>query len=366
MMSKQNLLTLPEVTLSKINYAFFTNEDGHSEAGYLIDDQKTRNVNVYSSEQLPGKGFDPAERILANIQMCFQELGAGDEVRHKFFMTSYYANMGKSAPLIISCDNLDHLYELKTRASQNLSHEDEDKSNPNRLGLEPSMRAAIGKSDISVIRADALIFKGIPEESIAVLGASGDAHPIMMFDDENKIACYISGAHMTLKQGVLEQSFDRMINLGANSSNIRLAIGPGLGPKSYEFGENAPEYFSIPEEHIDRVLKPVFDTAGMKKYLIDIKELISVKLIGRLSPENIYNLELDTMGFDLYDEVTEELGKTFLRRKTTINFEEINKSGPLFFGARRSIMQQSGDLMKHNAGAYNTVGRHGAGFSLKP
>lgn len=158
--------------------------------------------------------------------------------------------------------------------------------------------------------ADALIFKGIPGESIAVLGASGDAHPIMMY----KIACYISGAHMTLKQGVLGQSFDRMIVLGANPSNIRLAIGPGLGPKSYEFGENAPEYFSIPEEHIDRVLKPVLDTAGMKKY----KELISVKLIGRLSPENIYNLELDTMGFDLYDEVTEELGKTFLRRKTTV------------------------------------------------
>ena len=54
------------------------------------------------------------------------------------------------------------------------------------------------------------------------------------------------------------------------------------------------------------------------------------------------------------------------KRKTTINFEEPNKSGPLFFSARRSIMQQSGDLMQHNSGAYNTVGRHGAGFSLKP
>lgn len=366
MMSKENLLTLPELTLSKINYAFFTNEDGHSDAGYLIDGQKTRNVNVYSSEQLPGKGFDPAERVLANIQMCFRELGAGDEVKHKFFMTSYYANMGKSAPLIISCDNLDYLYELKAQASHNLSCEDEDKSNPNRLGLEPSMRAAIGNSDISVVRADALIFKGIPEESIAVLGASGDAHPIMMFDDENKIACYISGAHMTLKQGVLEQSFDRMIALGANPSNIRLVIGPGLGPKSYEFGENAPEYFSIQEERCARVFRPVLDTAGNIRYLIDIKELVSVKLIGRLPPENIHNIELDTMGFDLYDEVSEEHGDTFLKRKTTINFEELNKSGSLFFGARRSIMQQSGDLMQHNSGAYNTVGRHGAGFSLKP
>lgn len=365
MMSKENLITIPEVTLSKMNYAFFTNEDGHSDAGYLIDGQKTRNVNLYSSEQLPGKGFDPAERVVANMQMCFQELGAGDDVRHKFFMTSYYANMGKSAPLIVSCDNLDHLVELKARASQNLVYEDEDKSNPNRLGLEPSMRAAIGDSDISVIRADALIFKGIPGESIAVLGASGDAHPIMMFDDENKIACYISGAHMTLKQGVLEQSFDRMLELGANPSNIKLLIGPGLGRKSYEFGENAPEYFAISEEDCARVFRPVLDTAGNRKYLIDIRELVSTKLIGRLSPENVHDIELDTMGFDLYDQVSEEHGQTFLKRKTTINFEELNKSGPLFFGARRSIMQQSGDLMQKNSGAYNTVGRHGAGFCLK-
>lgn len=365
-MPKENLLTLPEVTLSKINYAFFTNENGCSDVGYLIDSQKTRNVNIYSSEQPPEKGFDPAERILANIQKCFEELSDGGEIRHKFFMTSYYANMGKSAPRIISCDNLDYLNELKAQASQNLYYEDQDKTNPNRLGLESVMRAAISSSDISVIRADALIFKGIPGESIAVLGASGDAHPIMMFDDENQIACYISGAHMTLKQGVLEQSFDKMIELGANPSRIRLVIGAGLGPKSYEFGENAPEYFAIPEEHMNRVLKPVSDTAGIKKFLIDIKELVCVKLMGRLPAENIHDIGLDTMGFDLYDEVSEEHGSTFLKRKTTLNFEELKKSGLLFFGARRGVMQQSEDLMQQNSGAYNTVGRHGAGCYLKP
>jgi hypothetical protein len=365
MISKENIITLEEVNLSTIDYAFFTNEDGHSDAGYLINDQKTRNVNVYSSEQKPGRGFDPAESVLANIQMCFQELGAGTEVKHKFFMTSYYANMGKSEPLIISCDNLSSLQELKAQASQNLYYEDEDKTNPARLGLEPNMRAAISGSDVSVIRADALIFKGIPGESIAVLGSSGDAHPIMMFDDENKIACYISGAHSSLKQGVLEQSFDRMIALGANPSSIRVVIGPGLGPMSYEFGENAPDYFSI-QEHAEKVLKPVKDTKGDQKYLVDIKELVRIRLRDRLTPENVYNVELDTMGFDLYDEVSEEGGSKFLKRKTTINFEELNKSGPLFFGARRGVMQESGDLMQHNSGAYNTVGRHGAGFSLKP
>ncbi len=154
-----------------------------------------------------------------------------------------------------------------------------------------------------------------------------------------------------------------MLALGADPSAIRVVIGPGLGSKSYEFGDNAPEYFSIPE-HEESVLKPVIDTAGNKKYLVNIKELVSTRLKGKLAPEHIHNIDIDTMGFDLYDEV-EENGSTVLKRKTTINFAELNKNGPLFFGARRSIMQQSADLMERNPGAFNTVGRHGAGFYLK-
>ena len=61
MRSRENLFTIPQVSLSNINYAFFTNEDGHSEAGYLIDCQRTRNVNIYSSDQLLEQGFDPAD-----------------------------------------------------------------------------------------------------------------------------------------------------------------------------------------------------------------------------------------------------------------------------------------------------------------
>lgn len=363
MLAKENIVIVEEVSLSNIDYAFFTNEDGVSDGGYLIDDKKTRNVNIYSSKQKAGNGFDPADRVLANIQTCFEELGAGSPIHHQFFMTSYYANMGKSAPRIFSCDNLADLNALKKQALQNL--DDENPESPNCLSLDPDMKECIRNSGIAVIKADALIFKGIPGESIAVLGASGDAHPIMMFDDENKIACYIAGAHSALKQGVLQQSFDAMIKLGANESNIRLVIGPGLGAKSYEFGPNAPEYFSLQDEAA-KVLSPVKDTEGNPKYLIDVKELVTILLKNRLNPENIYNTALDTMGFDLYDEIKESEESRFLKRKTKINFEELNKNGPLFFGARRTIMEQTGDLMEHNPGAFNTVGRHGAGFCLKP
>jgi hypothetical protein len=72
------------------------------------------------------------------------------------------------------------------------------------------------------------------------------------------------------------------------------------------------------------------------------------------------------MGFNLYDEMLDENGKKTLTRKKIIDFTELNREGPLFFGARRSIMRQADDLRTQNSAAHNTVGRHGAGFFLRP
>lgn len=364
---KENVFTIPEVGLRNMRYAFFTNEDGLSDGGYLIDNKRTRNVNLFSSERKPTDiGFDPAARVVANILQCFFDLGAAekDPKNHKFYLTSYYANEGKSEPLIVSCDNLNDLNTLKQSAAKSLFLDIDDKSNPMRLGLEPEMRKAINSSDISVIRGDALIFKGIPGESIAVLGASGDAHPIMMFDDEKKIACYISGAHAAIKQGVLEKSFQRMVDLGATPAAIRVVIGPGLGPKSYEFGENAPTYFGTTSIE---ALTPVKDSTGAQKYLVDIHKLVIAKLKDKISADKIFNIDIDTTGFDLYTEVEVEVENEkhkVLQRRTKIDFNELNKNGPLFFSARRGIMEQNNDLMARNPGAYNSIGRHGAGFKL--
>lgn len=365
MMSKENMLTVPDVTMDHIDYAFFTNENGHSDAGYLIHGEKTRNLNLASPAQQLDKGYDSPDRVLDNLQLCFQELGGINPVQHKFHMMSYYANLGKSDPLIISCDSLPSINELKAQASRNLFSTITNTEDPNYLELNQSMRDALIQSDIAVIRADALIFKYVRGESVAVVGASGDAHPIMMFDDANKVACYISGSHHAIRKGVFEQSLASMRALGAQPENIRVVIGPGLGPKSYEFGKDAHINFSLPKEGSELIFTPVMDE-GQEKNLINIKNLVIALLKDKVAAENIYDIGLDTMGFDLYDEIpATEQQPAFLKRKTTINFEELSASGPLLFGARRKIMEQTQDLKQHNPGAYNTVGRHGAGFCLK-
>ena len=280
-----------------------------------------------------------------------------EERSHKFFMTTYYA---VDEPLILCCSNLEDMYRLKQQAAQDLFYglNPDEKDPKRRLGLNTEMREALHDSDISTVKADALIFQGISEHNIAVLGASGDAHPIMMFDEQTQIGCYIAGSHAALSKGVLERSFDKMVELGGNPQKIKLFIGPGLGPNSYEFGENAPEYFGIPS-----AVKKVQDSAGKPKCLVDIEKLVIGKLENRLPKENIVNTSLDTMGFDLYDEINIDGVKT-MQRKINIDFVELKESGPLFFGARREVMTMHDSIRAENSGAFSKVGRHAAGFSL--
>ncbi len=358
---KENIYTIDGVSLTNIDYGFFTNQEGESDGGgYCLDGKKTRNVNIYSPECKPESiGFDAPGRVLANIQKCFQELGAGDQETHKFFMTSYYANGGKSDPVIVTCDNLRDLSKLQERAATNLFFNDGNKENPNCLGLVDSMRTVLSQSDVSVVRADALIFKAIPEAKIAVLGPSGDAHPIMMFDDESKIACYIAGAHASIKQSVLERSVDEMVKLGADQTKIKVVIGPGLGPKSYEMGDDVVKNFPMPEEQFERVFTRVTNPEGKSKYLLNIKELISAKLIDKLPSENIHDIGLDTMGTDLYQTTVGIDGVETLKRRENIKRSDLLDLS--FFSARLGSSFLSVDGESDHI-YYNNIGRHGAGF----
>jgi hypothetical protein len=326
--------------LKNIRYGFFTNEAGTSDGSYLVAGGKTRNVNIYSPSQMRDQGFDPAENVYDNIQRCFTELTAGMDqpFNHKFLMATNYAKDGLK---IICCSNLDELTALEITAQTQLAE----------LKLAPEMEPLFRAGDIKALLADALIFKGIPGHLIAAGGISGDAHPIMLVDDEHNIACYLAGTHACLAAGALEQCVDEMIKLGAKQKNIHVLIGPGLGPKSYEFGDNAPAYFGIPAA--------LTEVAGgdKKKYLVNIAHLVSGKLHGRVTPENIHNMDIDTMAFDLYDAKN--------CRRAAIDFDELNKQGILFFGARRSIKQMADSLAAENSGCHSKVGRHFAGFAFK-
>lgn len=335
--------------LSNTQYGFFTMENGSSTGGYVVNGETTRNVNLYSPQDKDKPGYDPAESVLSNLMKCFAELTHGNEGNsnaHKFVMTSNY---GVGGARIISCQSFAELTKLKETAALETE----------ALKFHPDIQSGLIQNNISVIKADSFVFKGIPGELIAAGGASGDAHPIILIDEQSKVCAYISGAHAALKEGVIEKTIESMVAMGADRKKIHLVIGPGLGKNSYEFGvtkrSQSSDDYVTPEEYLNVPADKVTRVQDNSKRLLDIEKIVKFKAMGLISPENIHNIDIDTMGFNLY-----ESGK----RRSTVNFDELHRQGLLFFGARRKIMEDNG-LTAEDPGLHNTVGRHFAGITVK-
>ncbi len=89
-------------------------------------------------------------------------------------------------------------------------------------------------------QVDAMV-TATPGVAIGVLSA--DCGPILFADGE---AGVIGAAHAGWKgalTGVLENTIDAMITLGARRENITAVLGPSIGPKSYEVGPEFLERF---------------------------------------------------------------------------------------------------------------------------
>ena len=89
-------------------------------------------------------------------------------------------------------------------------------------------------------RVDGLITTS-PGLALGILTA--DCSPVLFADD---IACVIGAAHAGWRgalYGVLENTIKKMVENGADVSNITAAIGPTIGPESYEVGPEFPMLF---------------------------------------------------------------------------------------------------------------------------
>ncbi len=89
-------------------------------------------------------------------------------------------------------------------------------------------------------KADAMVTR-LPNIALGILTA--DCVPVLFADAENGV---IGAAHSGWKGAVGNISarvIDKMTELGARKSNIKVAIGPAIAQKSYEVGPEFPEPF---------------------------------------------------------------------------------------------------------------------------
>jgi YfiH family protein len=89
-------------------------------------------------------------------------------------------------------------------------------------------------------RADGLV-TAVPGVALSVLTA--DCAPVLMHDPVAGVIGAAHGGWRGALYGIIEATIGRMLAVGAECSRIRAAIGPCIGPQSYEVGPEFRETF---------------------------------------------------------------------------------------------------------------------------
>ncbi len=132
-------------------------------------------------------------------------------------------------------------------------------------------------------KADALVTNK-PNIILGVLTA--DCLPILFTDEKNWV---IAAAHSGWKgafSGVIENTIEKMQQLGASISNIHATIGPAIAQKSYEVGAEFFERFIGQDTNNERFFvsqddKYLFDLAGYAKKRLTHAGISQINIIAQ-------------------------------------------------------------------------------------
>jgi len=118
-----------------------------------------------------------------------------------------------------------------------------------------------------------------------VCGAlAADCAPVLICDPQARV---VTAAHAGWKgalTGVVEAAVARMVSLGADRNRLRAAIGPCIGPQSYEVGVEFLERFT----HFDAAYSRFFTPgAGPEKRMFDLPAFV----LGRLKDAGVETCE---------------------------------------------------------------------------
>ena len=151
-------------------------------------------------------------------------------------------------------------------------------------------------------KADGLV-TNIPDIALSILTA--DCTPLLFCDADNQVIGACHAGWRGAAQGVIQNTIEAMIALGAERASICAVIGPTIAQASYQIGQDMYQEVSqlAPEA------KPFFmpDPRAADKYLFNLPAF-AADCASRSGLHHIYDLALDT-----YD----ESAKFFSHRRAT-------------------------------------------------
>jgi len=164
-------------------------------------------------------------------------LGAQDGVRHGFFTRAGGVSGGIYAGLNCgygSGDSAEHVTENRGRAMGRLDLAGDALATLHQVHSPTVVEVTAPWPRGAAPRADAMVTRR-PGVALGILTA--DCTPVLFADATARV---VGGAHAGWRgalDGVVEATVDAMVALGAIRARITAGIGPCIGPRSYEVGE---------------------------------------------------------------------------------------------------------------------------------
>ena len=231
----------------------------------------------------------PQERPLPTpIESNLLKDAGGSRIRHGFFTRQGGVSEGLYAGLNVgigSDDSRDNVMENRARVAGWFGLPVEKLATVHQVH-SPDVFVVDATYDGERPQVDAMV-TSVPGVALGVLSA--DCGPILFADGK---AGVIGAAHAGWKgalTGVLENTIEAMVALGANREDITAVLGPSIGPASYEVGPEFVERFLAHDPSYD-----VFFTPSTKPghAMFDLPSLT----VRRLKAAGVHaeNLGLDT------------------------------------------------------------------------
>jgi YfiH family protein len=193
-------------------------------------------------------------------------------VRHAFFTRRGGVSEGLYAELNVglgSNDDPDAVLENRRRAA---AHFGADEIVTAYQVHSATALVADGPWPVGPPQADAVVSGAIG----VVCGAlAADCAPVLLCDPQARV---VAAAHAGWKgalTGVVEAAVARMASLGADRNRLRAAVGPCIGPESYEVGVEFLERFT----HFDAAYSQFFTRgAAPDKRMFDLPAFVLARL----------------------------------------------------------------------------------------
>lgn len=186
-----------------------------------------------------------------------QTLAALDRVQHRFFTRRGGVSTGLYSSLNCgygSGDSPDNVRENRRRVAEQFGLDEPDLQTVHQTHSTDVLTVADGRwSSPGAPKADGLVTDR-PGVVLGVLAA--DCAPVLLADPDAGI---VAAAHAGWKGalgGVVEAVVAHMETAGADPDRIVAAIGPCIGPDSYEVGDDFQARFEAESHHAARFFQP--------------------------------------------------------------------------------------------------------------